>query len=609
MELPNILLPPPYFLTLRYNYTNFYFISRNVAQRLLQRCDRMAVFIFEYGLNGCVYAKEKGTYTELTKPTKEPDFQSIINNYNDGSLFSSAINLLDYDKTISDANASLLSGTIDQPTVDSQAAWILVKLDDSQLPQTLSAGQEVIKRNFLKSEGKVFGFTTEALATLKASTNMKTFVEQILHLRANKDLRVKWDAAIVPDNQFRIVNGRWEYYGDTRRVITVSYFETTFSSKDGTATFPIPQYAFYQTSEDHTAVSQIFKLVKGENDLYDMINPNIKSGKGLKGESAEANNKTKNIQSEIKLTTEVAKIKVEEWDEDLFSGIVKLVFPKNIESQNSFHAVNHPFERSGLSSLTMNLWDAYGITTYTGLKLSDYTHLKLGTKPHQVYKYTPEGTDNPSAYMDYMSGWYLEPATTIALPVKRLGKSEDPANYKHIYTSFNYPFAVEIPNGVATDEHGNQWIYTERNGAASEYKDYVLVRPMDNPVVAKETPIVMETKNFDTIRLRIIKDADVPADAVTYKSQVWKGALEPVNVPAGTYVIGNHDVYGQGFFTTTKEGWLAPNRIYLEAGHTLLQVQNLSVSTALIQPLRVLPTQIRRMNPLRFNITTCKVAV
>lgn len=528
--------------------------------------------------------REKGTFTLPARQTTE-ERKNIVLNYK--TVYSIA-NLDAYDKL--PAGVSILSGTTETPTADSQAAWTLTKLSDSQLPDTLAWGQEVIKRNFLTSENMVMGYTTEALATLKTAVNLKTFVEEILRLRAGKDnLRVKWNSDNVFDNLFRILNGGYRYYGNQRRELTVAYFKDMFTSVSGKKSSAVDRYGFYHGKDDHTAVSQIFKLEKSSGDEYRMTNPNITSMHGLKGSITPKSIQTKitksdgteadttmTVPSYVELVADASStVEVKEWDPYFFPGLFTIRFKDLPVGKNAFHTTSHPYSAGpgfGINNLSLDDYPTASLELYTGLVGSGISNRYLAPKQHSVYRYNTDTPDIPSDYMDYMSTWYLEPAKTIDLPVKRLGTSADPTVYKHIYSSFKYPFAVQIPGGVSTDKTGSQgkrWIYTERKDESSEYAGYVEVKPMGSAVVDKNVPVVIETENFDTLRLNIVKDAAVPTDAVKYESKVWKGALEPTELPRGTYMIMNHDRYGQGFFTTSKQGWSAPNRVYLEAGHTV----------------------------------------
>lgn len=471
----------------------------------------------------------------------------------------------------------LLLSTTEAPTADSKGAWILTKLDDSQLPNTLNWGQKLLKQSFLLSENMVMGYTTEALERLKTIENVKDFVEEITHLRANKDvLRVKWDENNVFDNQFRILNAGYKYYNGSRRELTVSYFNQKLND-DNDHTF---RMQLYHTNEDHTAVSQIFKIKNSNGKLYHMTNPNIKTGLGTSGSIDQHftyTSKTVNahgLAADTTITDTVyirlvedspAMVEIEEWDADFFPGLFTIKIPNLPVEQNAFHTVMHPFPYVK-KDIPRN------ITPFSAQNSQQFPGRLTSTIPHSVFRYHPDDPIKISEQIDYMSTWYLEPAKTIDLPIRRLGTSTNPTDYTHIYSSFKYPFAVEIPNGVSTDKQGSngkRWIYTERKDETSEYRNFVEVKPMKSAVVAKEVPVVIETENFDTIRLNIVKEAAVPNDAVKYVSKVWKGVLEPEVIPQGTYMILNHDRLGQGFFTTTKAGWSAPNRVYLEPGHAV----------------------------------------
>lgn len=521
-------------------------------------------------------AKDKGAYTKKVKGTTDDAYKKDIEDYNSGALYSGgSVSVLDYEDNtdLSSKRSSLLSGATETPVANSQGAWSFVRIDDNNLPQTLTMGQEIIKRNFLKSEDRIFGYTARALSRLKTTTTLKAFVEEILNLRAHQDdYRVKWDETTVNDNLFRVVNTGWDFFSDTKRFLTASYFDEKFGTKytDYKDTVSVKKYDLYHTLADPTAVSQIFKIVKSGDGTCTLTNPNIKSGINTTAVTGLSDKDSK-----VKLTTDASQVKVEEWDPYFFPGVVTISFPGLPMGQNMIHTNNHPFESPGAGSRTNarnNYLDTYPnniLVAYSGYSSTDGVYA-TGSKPHEIYKYVPTDDKNPSAYADYMSAWYLEPAKTIDLPVKHYkGASDSPSDYKHIYSSFNYPFAVEIPNGVDRDASGRQWIYTERHeSTADEFPTYIVVRPMGNAIVDKEVPIVVETKNFETITLKIVKDAEVPSDAVKYKSVVWKGALEPVEVIAGSYAILNHPAR-QGFFTTTKTGYMAPNRVYLDKGNVV----------------------------------------
>lgn len=164
--------------------------------------------------------------------------------------------------------------------------------------------------------------------------------------------------------------------------------------------------------------------------------------------------------------------------------------------------------------------------------------------------------------IDQTSTWYVVPATQINLTTSIPAEGGQP---KKFFTTFYYPFSVELPEELGTTPADNMWGYVERDGASSEHEGYVLVKPVPGKKVKAKTAMIIETKTYQPeIALKIIPDAEA---TVNVQSVVWKGALAPEQVPAGTYIMINHAAWS-GFYKTTTAGLISPNRVYIPAARS-----------------------------------------
>ncbi|MDD7461653.1 MAG: hypothetical protein PUK67_04150 [Prevotellaceae bacterium] len=160
--------------------------------------------------------------------------------------------------------------------------------------------------------------------------------------------------------------------------------------------------------------------------------------------------------------------------------------------------------------------------------------------------------------IDQTSTWYVVPAKQIDLITSILPGGQP----KKFFTTFYYPFSVELPAELGTRSTDSMWGYIERNGASSEHTGYVLVKPVPGKKIKARTPMVIETKTHQSvIPLKIIPDAEA---TVEMQSVVWRGVLAPENVPVGTYIMINHTAWS-GFYKTTEAGLISPNRVYIPA--------------------------------------------
>lgn len=173
------------------------------------------------------------------------------------------------------------------------------------------------------------------------------------------------------------------------------------------------------------------------------------------------------------------------------------------------------------------------------------------------YVYVNAATGNEMR-LDQTSTWYVVPAKEINLTTSVLGGGQP----KKFFTTFYYPFSVELPAEFSTGSSGTMWSYIERNGASSEHTGYVLVKPVTGKKIKARTPMVIETKTHQPVMtLKIIPDTEA---TVEMQSQVWRGVLAPENVPVGTYIMINHATWS-GFYKTTAAGSISPNRVYIPA--------------------------------------------
>lgn len=179
------------------------------------------------------------------------------------------------------------------------------------------------------------------------------------------------------------------------------------------------------------------------------------------------------------------------------------------------------------------------------------------------YVYQDRSGNNVSTVsLDQTSTWYIEPATTIGLTTSVLGSGSP----KQFFLTFYYPFAVELPDELSMNSSGSMWAYVERNGASSERPGYILVKPVRGKKIKPLTPVVLETRERrNLITLKIIPENQADVEV---RSQVWKGVLAPMEIPAGSYIMINHSSWS-GFHRTTESGYIAANRVYVQGSGTV----------------------------------------
>lgn len=203
-----------------------------------------------------------------------------------------------------------------------------------------------------------------------------------------------------------------------------------------------------------------------------------------------------------------------------------------------------------------SVFNPYGNdTNVEGGNLGDWNSFDPSDANNYVYVNAATGNE---MRLDQTSTWYVVPAKEINLTTSVLSGGQ-PTKF---FTTFYYPFSVELPAEFSTESSGTMWGYIERNGASSEHTGYVLVKPVTGKKIKARTPMVIETKTHQPVMtLKIIPDTEA---TVEMQSQVWRGVLAPVNVPEGTYVMINHATWS-GFYKTTAAGLISPNRVYIPA--------------------------------------------
>lgn len=146
-----------------------------------------------------------------------------------------------------------------------------------------------------------------------------------------------------------------------------------------------------------------------------------------------------------------------------------------------------------------------------------------------VMYYNQGEKDSPSA-------WFLIPAETIELSISDAG-----------YATVNYPFAVQLPEGV-----------TAYTGTAmrKDGKDVMHLSPIQGNQIPANTPVVLEGE-AGTYTLSILTEEIAALD----KENDFAGSLLSKEIEPDSYILANEGS-GIGFYTVTG-GNLPQNRAYL----------------------------------------------
>ncbi|MCI6643285.1 MAG: hypothetical protein MSH18_03660 [Bacteroidales bacterium] len=269
---------------------------------------------------------------------------------------------------------------------DHHSAWMLRKVDEKVT--SLETPQQKVKDNFLRSENRYGGFTTEALSNLKNITSPYRLVEEINKLRKDNTLRV------ATANGYVRISSAAEAYADASKKKNVYLkYNTIAGSTAGT----VANGGLAWNNADRTRVDEIWMLTKSGSSTteHTLLSPNtkkyVRDAGGVLGDAVNGN--------------------IIALDPDLFPAMFEMNF----------------------SGQTLSFLD-HGLGNGTGGAMGNSRQVTDGT---QSYYWAKSGTvaDNINQY----STFYFEPATDLDLNV--VGQ----------FASFNYPFNVKFETALSTD--------------------------------------------------------------------------------------------------------------------------------------------------------------
>lgn len=270
---------------------------------------------------------------------------------------------------------------------DHHSAWMLRKVDEKVT--SLETPQQKVKDNFLRSENRYGGFTTEALSNLKNITSPYRLVEEINKLRKDNTLRV------ATANGYVRISSAAEAYADASKKKNVYLKYNTLATTTPAGTIANGGLAW--NNADRTRVDEIWMLTKSGSSTteHTLLSPNtkkyVRDAGGVLGDAVNGN--------------------IIALDPDLFPAMFEMNF----------------------SGQTLSFLD-HGLGNGTGGAMGNSRQVTDGT---QSYYWAKSGTvaDNINQY----STFYFEPATDLDLNV--VGQ----------FASFNYPFNVKFETALSTD--------------------------------------------------------------------------------------------------------------------------------------------------------------
>lgn len=372
--------------------------------------------------------------------------------------------------------------------VDGASVWKLKPMAQENVPN--SDYLNAIAERHRRSEGRVFGYTAEQLATLKTK---RTTAERFL---AIQDLRKLSRIQLTANGLHRICNAA-QKFSNNKTVVYLDY----------------SGHALKWHTSDKSKVDELWKIVSKGNNGYEVTNPNT--------------DEYIDDPSHLSPKGTAKQCQIIELDPMTHPSVVKIV-----GNNKTFNPAGHADNQTSGNIVD---WGNAGGVSYQERNGSSVTAKSL----------------------DETSTWFIERVDSITLTTIVQPGTGTP---KKFFTTFYYPFAVELPAELDLDEHGNMWAYIERTGRDSEFSTGIFVKPISGKKVKPRVPIILETKTHrPSISLKIIPESEATISQV---SQVWKGTLAPVHVPAGTYIMINHPSYS-GFYKTKQAGDMAPNKVYL----------------------------------------------
>lgn len=150
------------------------------------------------------------------------------------------------------------------------------------------------------------------------------------------------------------------------------------------------------------------------------------------------------------------------------------------------------------------------------------------------------------------SQWYLQPAKTVNVEISGAG-----------YATVNYPFAVQVPEGV-----------TAYTGTANAEEGVFTLKAIDNGVIPANTPVVLEG-SADIYTLEILADDTTPV----VEGNSLSGTLLSRDITTATnaYILGNGSE-GIGFYQMSADDrTLGSNKAYLELSASMSHVRSITI--------------------------------
>ena len=162
-----------------------------------------------------------------------------------------------------------------------------------------------------------------------------------------------------------------------------------------------------------------------------------------------------------------------------------------------------------------------------------------------VMFYNDGGLNSPSA-------WYLIPATSIDVTISDAG-----------YATVNYPFAVQVADGV-----------TAYIGTANAEDGVFTLKKIEDGIIPANTPVVLEGA-ADTYTLSILADnTDAP---ITGNDLSGSTVFKAVDATANAYILGKGD-NGIGFYQMSADDrTLGSNKAYLELPASMSHIRSITI--------------------------------
>lgn len=150
------------------------------------------------------------------------------------------------------------------------------------------------------------------------------------------------------------------------------------------------------------------------------------------------------------------------------------------------------------------------------------------------------------------SQWYLQPVKTVRVAISDAG-----------YATVNYPFAVQVPEGMSA--------YT---GTANAEEGVFTLDAIENGIIPANTPVLLEG-NAGTYTLEVLADDTTPA----VEGNGLSGTLLSRDIVTATnaYILGNGNS-GVGFYQMSADDrTLGSNKAYLELPATMSGIRSITI--------------------------------